>query len=114
VSDAQTGRVTWPGAATESVPGALPSRSWRGHARPLTSPARVARGLLLLREHEQQRRLLRYALSSLDETTAASTLVLSVRSLLASLRADMVHEEHALLNPELLKDDTVDCDMMTG
>jgi hypothetical protein len=68
----------------------------------------------LLHEHERQRRLLRYALSSIDEVTTSATLVQSVPPLLVSLRADMAHEEQALLTPELLKDDTIEPDMMTG
>jgi iron-sulfur cluster repair protein YtfE (RIC family) len=68
----------------------------------------------LLDEHDRQRRLLRHALSSIDERSSGETLLQSIPPLLVSLRADMAHEEHALLNPDLLKDDAIEVDTMTG
>jgi hypothetical protein len=64
----------------------------------------------LLREHDRQRRLLRYVLSPGDGTAVA----LTVAALLQDLRADMAHEEHALLDPDLLKDDPVDVGVCTA
>jgi hypothetical protein len=68
----------------------------------------------LEQEHDRQRRLLRYALSSIDETTAGATLTQSIPPLLESLRADMAHEERDLLDPDLLKDDSITTDTCTG
>lgn len=68
----------------------------------------------LLLEHDRQRRLLRYALSSIDEGTNGTTLVRSIPALLVSLREDMAHEERDLLSTELLRDDTIGVDTCTG
>jgi hemerythrin-like domain-containing protein len=68
----------------------------------------------MLSEHERQRRLLRYALSALDEQSATNALVQTMPPLLVSLRADMAHEERDLLDEDLLRDDTIVSDTMTG
>jgi hypothetical protein len=68
----------------------------------------------LLHEHDRQRRLLRHALSSIDEQFSGQTLLDSIPPLIVMLRADMIHEENALLNPDLLKDDAITADTMTG
>ena len=68
----------------------------------------------LLAEHDRQRRLLRYALSSIVESTPGATLVRSLPPLLDSLRADMAHEERDLLSAELLKDDSTQVDAFGG
>lgn len=67
----------------------------------------------LLREHERQRAVLFEALASLDDG-AALKLVRTVQPLIVSLRIDMAHEEQALLNPDLLKDDLVAVEASTG
>ena len=67
----------------------------------------------LLREHRRQRNLL---LEALDSTDARSTLELAhnVVLLIADLQVDMAHEEVALLDSELLKDDPISTSANSG
>jgi CBS domain-containing protein/hemerythrin-like domain-containing protein len=67
----------------------------------------------LLREHERQHGLLHSALASLDEHPAKE-LARTVASFIEDLRRDMEHEEKALLDPELLKDDPITTNSFTG
>jgi CBS domain-containing protein len=60
----------------------------------------------LLREHARQREALLAALHSADASSEIQ-LAEGVRALLAELAIDMAHEERALLNPELLRDDSI-------
>jgi len=61
----------------------------------------------LLAEHAVQTRALRELLERID-SMARSELALAVRELISELRADIFHEERALLSEELLRDDVVD------
>jgi hypothetical protein len=67
----------------------------------------------LLTEHARQREALFEALLAAEARSEAD-LARSVRVLLGELRADMAHEEQALLHPDLLADDPIAVDAATG
>jgi acetoin utilization protein AcuB len=60
-------------------------------------------------EHEQQRARLAGSLATLDDNVATA-VARDVRALIADLREDMMYEERALLNDDLLKDDVIAVD----
>jgi CBS domain-containing protein/iron-sulfur cluster repair protein YtfE (RIC family) len=61
----------------------------------------------LLAEHATQTRALADLLERIDSMTVPQ-LATAVHELISALRADMFHEERALLSDELLRDDVVD------
>lgn len=61
----------------------------------------------LLAEHALQTASARALLDAVDNL-AIQELAAQVERLVAHLRADMVHEERAMLNPDLLRDDVID------
>jgi CBS domain-containing protein len=67
----------------------------------------------LLREHRRQREVLLDSMDSSD-TRSETELARSVCSLIAELAVDMAHEERALLNPDLLKDDVMSIEGQSG
>jgi len=61
----------------------------------------------LLSEHARQRDALLAALTSLDNQPLAECAA-AIAALMDSVRVDMAHEERALLDPDLLRDDCID------
>jgi hypothetical protein len=67
----------------------------------------------LLQEHRRQRALLLEALDAADDQPALE-LAESVTRLIVDLHVDMAHEERALLDSELLKDDPISVGANSG
>jgi acetoin utilization protein AcuB len=66
-----------------------------------------ARAAQLLSEHERQRKSFLQALATLETHPLVETAD-AIAALIGNLRSDMAHEERALLDPDLLKDDCID------
>jgi len=66
-------------------------------------------------EHRGQRELLCFVLERLEDRAAPVQLLAEqLRSFILSLRDDMHYEEQSILSEELLRDDIVSIDMLTG
>jgi iron-sulfur cluster repair protein YtfE (RIC family) len=69
----------------------------------------------LLSHHREQRRDIARALDALvQEQASLEELTREVKRFDAELRGDMEHEEKAVLDPKLLRDDPINVDMFTG
>jgi iron-sulfur cluster repair protein YtfE (RIC family) len=66
-------------------------------------------------EHRQQRELLADVLHQLRDATAVpAALRRSLRSFVEAMRADMIHEEKAVLRDDILRDDVVAVNVEAG
>ena len=69
----------------------------------------------LVAEHVEQKRMIDEIMRSLDEAgQPPSAIATAVQRLVADLRADMESEEEALLDAELLRDDSIGLKVETG
>jgi iron-sulfur cluster repair protein YtfE (RIC family) len=73
------------------------------------------RAELVLNEHREQRAELEALVQELGRAGTAPPVVgQRILSWIEALRADMVHEESAVLSPDLLRDDVISIDLEAG
>ena len=73
------------------------------------------RAARVTREHREQREQLSQLLSDLsDASRSEREIAVELRELIRHLRSDMDHEEAAVLDEDLLRDDVIGIDVETG